>query len=320
MKKVLHIYPKDDDALARYVETVTSAMDSGVENRVADTPEAVEEACREWQPDMVHVHGSCSWSLPPALRIVLSPHGTDVNRKAYVVVARSPMEKRRMQDQHLSRIEVIRDPVITKTTTAGEAARQLFAVYQKVADSNVLELMDDHTLSMLHTLLKAGITRDARWTAGRTVYEDANWRQLFIYAHDEDILSTLQRGVVTLGLNPPTVDPRAIQKYLPDDYSMPLPQTPTDIFTLLSATDDDITHRRLSMKHIVTLHQILQDNDLDEKHLVDALEAGQLQLLSRMLQVASEETLLDEGFMPSPPLNDRGTQLIRTLIQSHLKI
>jgi hypothetical protein len=38
------------------------------------------------------------------------------------------------------------------------------------------------------------------------------------------------------------------------------------------------------------------------------------------MQVLSEQTLQEEGFMPLAPLDDRGTQQIRNAITNHLKI
>ena len=40
----------------------------------------------------------------------------------------------------------------------------------------------------------------------------------------------------------------------------------------------------------------------------------------RLMQVLTEQTLLDEGYLPIPPLDDRGTRQIRNLIANHLKI
>ena len=38
------------------------------------------------------------------------------------------------------------------------------------------------------------------------------------------------------------------------------------------------------------------------------------------MTVLHEQTLLDEGYMPIDPLDDRGTQNIRESITNHLKI
>ena len=341
MIKVLHIYPKADPSLAQYVDTVTAAMPSGIECRKADSPRHLKEICQDWQPDIAHIHGPALASLPPRVRIVFSPHGAAVSqtvapcgsparskrpqaalpiRKAYVLIARSPIERQHLATAPHSRIEVIRNPLITKTTTVNEAADLLAAVYQKVIDSDVRQLMDEHTLDMLRTLLKAGITADSRWVAMRQLHQDPDWRQLFIYARDEGVLDTLTRGIHTLRLNPPPIDAATICNYLPAGYLPPDEAQPLSIPDILRSADIDIRSRHLSLSRIVQLHSALFLTDVDDVQLLQSLDPAQRQLLSRLLQLASEESLLDEGFMPAPPINDRGTHLIRTLINTHLSL
>ena len=341
MIKVLHIYPKANPSLAQYVDTVTAAMPSGIECRKADSPRHLKEICQDWQPDIAHIHGPALASLPPRVRIVFSPHGAAVSqtvapcgsparskrpqaalpiRKAYVLIARSPIERQHLATAPHNRIEVIRNSLITKTTTVNEAADLLAAVYQKVIDSDVRQLMDEHTLDMLRTLLKAGITADSRWVAMRQLHQDPDWRQLFIYARDEGVLDTLTRGIHTLRLNPPPIDAATICNYLPAGYLPPDEALSLSIPDILRSADIDIRSRHLSLSRIVQLHSALFLTDVDDVQLLQSLDPAQRQLLSRLLQLASEESLLDEGFMPAPPINDRGTHLIRTLINTHLSL
>ena len=318
MIKVLHIYPKADPSLAQYVDTVTAARPSGIECRKADSPRHLKEICQDWQPDIAHIHGPALASLPPRVRIVFSPHGAAVSQT--VPPCGSPARSKRPQAALPIRKAYIRNPLITKTTTVNEAADLLAAVYQKVIDSDVRQLMDEHTLDMLRTLLKAGITADSRWVAMRQLHQDPDWRQLFIYARDEGVLDTLTRGIHTLRLNPPPIDAAAICNYLPAGYLPPHEAQPLTIHDILRSADIDIRSRHLSLSRIVQLHSALFLTDVDDVQLLQSLAPPQRQLLSRLLQIASEESLLDEGFMPAPPINDRGTHLIRTLINTHLSL
>ena len=342
MIKVLHIYPKADSSLAQYVDAVTAAMHSGIECRKADSSQRLKEICQDWQPDIAHIHAHAHAKLPPRTRIVFSPHGADVcrkvapsgsparpvrhphgallSRKAYVLIARSPIERQHLDNAPHNRIEVIRNPLITKTTTVTQAAHLLADVYQKVIDSDVRQLMDEHTLYMLRTLLKAGITAHPRWVAMRQPCQDPDWRQLFIYARDEGVLDTLIRGIRTLGLNPPPIDVAAICNYLPAGYLPPDEVQSLSIPDILRNVGIDIRQRQLSLSRIVQLHSTLFNTDIDDMQLLQSLDTQQRQLLSRLIQIASEETLLDEGFMPAPPLNDHRTHLIRTLINTHLRL
>ena len=85
-----------------------------------------------------------------------------------------------------------------------------------------------------------------------------------------------------------------------------------------------VTHTQAETEEAVILLSHLGGNPLTAfSNVNDALslaEKGAVLAPGRLLQIASEQTLLDEGFMPLPPVDDRQTQSLRKLINKHLAI
>ena len=75
------------------------------------------------------------------------------------------------------------------------------------------------------------------------------------------------------------------------------------------------------MLHLIEFTRELYRDTVNDDLLQEALEEKKLtKYASRLMQVLHELTLLDEGYMPIEPLDDRGTQKIRESITNHLKI
>jgi len=318
--KILHTYPPDLPQLAHYVSMLTTAMEGMVEMQTTTSAKGMTQLCKEWRPDIVHIHGVMATQPPRNVRTVVSPHGTEVSLRAYVVIARSPLERERLRNAGQQRIEVVPNPILTRTVSARETARMMMEAYQRVADSNVRELMDQPTLDMMQTLLKAGITGDRRWVSQKEVHTNANWRQLAIYFHMEGLDTLFENGIATLGITPPAIDVANIKTYLPDNYESPEQLNTNSIPILLDAMAEEIKQKNMSLSRIVELHQALLSPTLDEEKLLNELAKERQQMLARLLWIASEETLLDEGFMPLNPMCDRQAKQIYNLIKKHLKI
>jgi len=73
--------------------------------------------------------------------------------------------------------------------------------------------------------------------------------------------------------------------------------------------------------HLIELTRELYRDTVNDDLLQEALEQKKLtKFAARLMQVLHEQTLLDEGYMPVDPIDDRGTQKIRESITKHLKI
>ena len=73
--------------------------------------------------------------------------------------------------------------------------------------------------------------------------------------------------------------------------------------------------------HLIELTRELYRDNVNDDKIREALEEKKMdKFAGRLMQVLKEQTLLDEGYMPVDPINDRGTERIRNQIIRNLKI
>ena len=83
----------------------------------------------------------------------------------------------------------------------------------------------------------------------------------------------------------------------------------------------DIRANGLSLLRMADLYEALLDDRLNEDNLVEKLEQDNNKLLfSSILTIMSEQLLLDEGFMPCPPIENRETKRLRQNLLNHLRL
>ena len=327
---VRYLYPENNTLIARHVAMLSYK-------------ETVST------PDVVHVHGCWDYKIAHealkahrlGARIVLTPHGglepwviSDRRQSgkpsttlawqrrlvehSYVVIAQGSMEAAALDRLGWNpRIETVRNAVVTNTITPEAMALHTQEVYRKVMDSNTLELMTDDSKRMLRMLLKAGITGDRRWvTEQASDVSEQQWRYLLVYADHENVRTVVDSGARLLGISHPYIETDKIKSYLPTDYSKPKPEA-HDVAGLVS----EIHSRKPTLRHLVELDRALRKNTVQEDRVVDALDENHLlKYFRRLLCVMSEQTGLDEGFMPARPIDDQQTQAIRKQLQNHLRI
>jgi hypothetical protein len=225
---------------------------------------------------------------------------------AYALIAFGKMEQKHLQQLKWNpRIEVILNSLITNSTTSQEMCSQTYAVYQKVLDSNTLEQMDEHSLNMLATIIKAGTLGDARWCQKSEYWNQRiDWRRLLIYAEHQNIRNYVDYGITILGLSAHSLDTERLPAYFPESY-----QRPQSIKKLIGNYKGDETDYLLRMirqiekqplmLHLIELTRELYRESVNDDRLKVALEEkGLTKYASRLMQVLSEQTLLEEGFMP----------------------
>ena len=299
--------------VANYINKLMAAMDGYVLSRQTDEMATFRQMCKDERPDIVHVHAMSSFPAE-GIRMIITPHGrqVDVNH-AYVAIARSQMEARRI---NAPRIEIVRNPILTKTTTIDETARKLLRIYQKVMDSNVLELMNDETRKALPVLLKAGICGDRRWVENLKI-GSPNWRQLAIYTYYEQVYHIMEHGAQVMSIDFPVSTVTDTTSYLPKSYKLIPEMSDSTVLQLL----DSIHSGEVTMLRLTELDAALRMDDLDEEKLLKEIgESGYKQLFSSLLQILSEQTLLDEGFMPCTPIDNQDTARLRSNLKKHLSV
>ena len=351
--KVLFVYQKSESLISQHVNMLTDGLRQSATIDTADTVSAIRKAVKEQEPDIIHCHGCPSVSATRAIlsavnkgvRLVLTLHGqmepwaTDTNHKApaiywhkklihraYAVILLGRLELTNFQ--HLGwnrRTEEIHNAVTTNTISGQEMCTATFAIYQKVMDSNTLELMDEPTARMLKAIIKIGIMGDRRWTVVLPS-EDVNWRHLFLYAEHEHIRNYVDYGINILGLTVPNIDTTRIAAYFPDNYETPKPirekvgdykGKETDYLLRII---HQIRQKPLLL-HLIELTRELYRDTVDDDQLAEGLAGKKLTAFTRsLMQVLDEQTALDEGYMPLPPADNRLTQQIRRQLENHLNI
>ena len=89
------------------------------------------------------------------------------------------------------------------------------------------------------------------------------------------------------------------------------------VLQLLHAIHSD----ELTLLRLTELDAALRKDDLDEEKLLKEVEADSYkQLFCSLLQILSEQTLLDEGYMPCTPLDNQETARLRTELNKHLNV
>ena len=355
--KILHVYPKADEMVAKHVGQLMEGMQISAEVQAVSNLADFKNICKDFQPDIVHCHGCWQYSIVNAgnfarkqgARIVLSPHGqlepwvleekslqeklhkTALWQKSFVEKAYALIAFGKMEQQYLSqlkwnpRIEVIHNAVITNSTTREKMCAQTFAVYQKVLDSNVLEQMNEDTQQLMTTIIKAGILGDMRWTELH-VPEVIDWRRMLIYAEHQNIRNYVDYGINILGLSAIGLDTEHLPAYFPEHY-----QRPQSIKKQIGEYKGDETDYLLRMirqiekqpllLHLIEFTRELYRDTVNEDALVETIEEkGLTKFAGRLMQVLHEQTRLDEGYMPVDPVDDRSTKKIRESITNHLKI
>ncbi len=248
--RILHFYPKTDTAISQYFEMLTTHMGIEVENHKASTGEEAKQLLRTIQFDILHIYGC--WNnaqftivrkaLRQGARLVVTPYGQlepwiqqqdfwkeklpkrivyqkSVIEQAYAVIVQGNMELECMKKLGWNqRCVIIRNALITNSITPRDMARQTFDLYQRVIDSNPLQLMNDNTRDFVKYLITIGITGDVRWLKNEETPMLGDWRQILCYAHQEQIMPTIMRAVRTLGLMVPDIDATQIPYFLPDNY------------------------------------------------------------------------------------------------------
>lgn len=331
--KVLHLFPEDDKLIAAHVAML----------REHEEPFT---GC----PDIVHVHGCWRYGIVrqamryhrEGARIVMTPHGglepwvvgerrlTEKLSKtllwqrrmvesAYVLIGHGPIESEALKVLSWNpRTEVIRNAVVTNSITPEAMRQQTREVYRKVMDSNTIELMDADTRRLLTLLLKAGITGDSRWldNAAIPTIDESAWRQLLVYADHENVRTTIDRGLHVLGIRAPYIETAHIKSYLPTDYQLPKVENHSVVGII-----SEMHHGPLTLRQLVELDRALRRDDADDEQIVDVLiEKRLIRYFRHILQLLVEYTLIDEGFLPAKPIDDKQTNALRRQLLTLLRI
>ncbi|MDO4310119.1 MAG: glycosyltransferase [Prevotella sp.] len=363
--KILHFHTGTDSMITQYVTMLADAMKEYAEVYAASTLISFRKQLHKHHPDIVHIHGCWSFQTAAAaytatskhVRIVFTPHGQlelwvmkqdywkeklpktlafqrRVVSWAYAVIAMGRMEENNLKRMKWNtRIETVRNPLVTDSITVAEAGTLIFAIYQKVMDTNVLQLMDKTTAGAIRPLIKAGLTGDHLWLSD-TEYnifrnpEDISWHKIMVYSAQENILETIRRGISALGINVTDFSPETIPHYLPDNFIPSHPISAIDsndankrMVAMIEQARKYASTGRLTIYNMVELTSALLRNDINDDKVKEQLsDKSLLKFAGRLMKAAADMTGLDEGFMPVKAIDDKKTNKIKSTINKHLEI
>ena len=355
---VLHIYPRNSELIQQHVSLLVEGLKQSVNVTVADNSKSFYKQARDFEADIIHIHGAnqmlqakalrCALkhnircvvtlhgqlqpfalsAMPPQQRAALIIFMREYLSKAYAVITFGKMETKAFRTYGYNpRIEEIHNAVYTNTITPAEMASKTFAVYQKVQDSNTLEMMDDNTRAALKAILKVGIMGDKRWVDAKTFDPRLiNWRQLMVYAEHENISNYTDYGIRILELSAPLIDTQKIAAFFPKNYTCPKPVK--ELVGVYQGDQTDYLFRIIrqvlkspTLLGAIELTRELYRDNVNDDQLAEKLEdAGLTKSAARLIQVLGDFILLDEGYMPIEPIDDKQTDKLRNNLKNHLKI
>ena len=364
--RVLYIDPGNDSAVTAYATMLQGIMDKYIDSKIVGSLREMKAVFTEQVPQIVHVHGCWSaWTYRAVnyarrhgARVVITTHGQlepwimkerlwkeklpklvlfqrRMVSNAYAVVVMGQMEENSLRRLGWNpRLTIIRNPLMTSSVNENEIAHEMLQLYQKIQDSDVLKQLSDDDQLVLASLLKAYITGDRRWLSQEEteridrMTDNKVWRRILLYAEHEHVRELVDRGLLVLNKQVPSINTKAIDSFFPNNYVLPqkiLSQrrgTSNDmVLILLKGIARDIAHNRLPLLHLVELSAELRNPRLTEEPLLNTLRDKKVYtLLEHLMPLLEEQTGLSEGYMPVAPVDDRYTEKLRNILAKNLEI
>ena len=268
-----------------------------------------------------------------------------MTRKASCIITEDEEEAKYIRSERLNdRVEFIEDPTSGEYLDIDGFAAQIQHIYQKVLASDKTQSLHQEEREAVSALLHLSMageeerqplcSEDILNLRKKTPLQ---WRDIHLFAAEQGISSYVMEGVSKAQLTGAAnhakntdVFPFHTPKSKDSLESERLLQTgfrSLRITRALKKTDPAVRKvcymllniRKMLRDHTLTLRQLCdlyetyRYEDLDEELLAKSLRSiGIYGFARRISQVLSEISYLDEGFMPVPALDDRGTAHIRT--------
>ena len=263
---------------------------------------------------------------------------------ASAVLTSDPKESEYIQHEHLTdRVEFITDPRNDEYWGEDNYVHSTIALYHKVLDSDkglhIDQKCREALSALLHLSLSGSMERQPLCSEDilnlRSITPN-QWRDIYLFAMGQGVVSNMEEGIAKQQLTIPDIRMEGLHTFEPRQNKDTKP-----LDTILSTTNkitrrmqenklrdcDEVTRNTCVMllnlrqhlhqgtaclRHLCDLCAVFRFDKMDEEQLAHHLK--QLNLYSftrRICQVLHETTYLDEGYMPVPALNDRGTADIR---------
>lgn len=261
-----------------------------------------------------------------------------IQRAAALLVTTESERTHLMKLGWKKRINVVRSSILDQLTTPEQQATETICFYQKVIDTRYFKLMTDMEKNAVRSLLCIGTSQESvQLLLSKEQQGDLQallpeqWKRILLYADDEDIREITEKAIQRMQLNVPDIDTLSIDRYqtihpktkgtLDTSASREKAVRVTTreekeictICAMLLAAQQQYKQKTLSMRHVAELYEAIKYYDFDEEQFARIVKRlGIRKFTARMLQIVSDDLYLGEGFLPMPPLNDRGTQRLRS--------
>lgn len=288
-----------------------------------------------WIVDQKYLHEK----LP---KLLLYQHEMICNADAIVVSGE--MERLNMSElswnEHLksklpwnSRIEIIKNSIITNDINDVEMTRQMMQLYRKVLDSNAWMLMNDETRIAENALLRTGVAHDEQ---SDTItdeqigiinrLDEGSWRKILIHADEEDVLDIVMKAVHKRQFNAPNIAIKQIERF---SLRVPKPTGPLerkkllgsslktkfkslrhdfgdclelDICRMIANASFEMHKTTLSRHHLADIYEEFRYVEFDEDKFAKMLKyIDMIEFVNKLQETLEEMFGLTEGFMPIPP-------------------
>jgi hypothetical protein len=269
---------------------------------------------------------------------------------ASAILSSDAKESEYIQRERLTdRVEFVSDPRNDEYWGEENYAHSVLGLYHKVLDSDKGLHIDQQSREALSALLHLSLSgsterqplcsEDILNLRGITPKQ---WRDIHLFAYEQGVTSNMEEGIAKAQLTVPEI-------HLESTPVFPLRQSKdqSPLGATLSTNSPLSQHRyenklrhcdeairttcvmllnlrhllrqnRATLRHLCDLTAVFRFDKLDERQLALQLKhLGLYNFTRRICQVLHETTYLDEGYMPVPALDDRGTSHIRTHLMKY---
>ncbi|MBO4820737.1 MAG: glycosyltransferase [Prevotella sp.] len=273
-----------------------------------------------------------------------------MTRGASAILTSDPKESEYIQRERLTdRVELVSDPRTEEYWGEENYANSTLVLYQKVLDSDKGLHIDQKSREALGALLHLSLcgSTERQPLCSEDILNlrsitPKQWHDIHLFATEQGVFSNMEEGIAKAQLTipefhkegHPTFELRHPKESKPLGTTLltPNPMLRRMQVNKLRDCDEPIRNacvmllnlRHLlrqdtaSLRHLCDLTAVFRFDTMDEERLAYHLKDLRLyQFTRRICQILGETTYLDEGYMPVPALDDRGTAAIRAHLMKY---
>lgn len=374
--KVLLYIPKNIEKTGvsmKLIAALTRCLDQKAEATAAD------HLPKDWKSyDVIHVFGCWDYGAARVIRkaekecipTVYSPLGglqpwivrkykADQRLTTYLYQRRmtgnasavhlcSPLEQENFERlKWNARTQMIMNPVITSQLSEEDMTAQMMQLYQKVIDTNAYARIGETQERAILSLLQAGIdpgrladqSFQTRTNEALGILSAEDWRNIFIYSSDEQILSLIKIGLKRIQFIEPDIVVEDIDRFPPphhyatghlESHQLIATRPPAKVRHVTDSMEEgsekeicvmilnirrELRQHAMPLLHLADLYGKIKFADYDEDRLAETLSRLDIyHFAARLISILATDLGLTEGFQPIETINDRETDRIRRSI------